>query len=573
MPKDPQKKSLYLFPGGAGRDFLIITILFWIAVVLAKPLGDFPLNDDWSYGIAVKRLLESGDYYPTVWTSMTLISQVIWGAAFAGLLGFSFETLRLSTLVLSWMGLFSIYLVVRQLQQPCWLALATSFVLAFNPIFFALSNTFMTDVPLMALSAMAMLFYVRNLQAHQWGSLLIATFFTIIAVLCRQNALFIPLAFFFTILVKERIGRLTILRALFPLILSLAALFSFQWWMDKTGKTPDLYGKQIGDLMDVVSRPSVWPQTAGVNGGLSLLYTGLFMFPLLLFLVLTKKRVIPWLVKVIFPLAILATLLMAYTEHLMPVKSSILNAAGIGPLSLHDTYLLNMPHVPELPVFFWGAVTFVSVTGTALLLWFLFPLVMDLMRKIYQAVTRKSRPRLKNGTPLFFLSGAVIYFMPILFVEFYDRYLLMLMLLLAFSLFSYTGRLHLSFNKIIAVAVFFILPAAIFSIAATHDYFSWNRARWEALRELSEKENIPASRINGGFEFNGYSLFNNTAFSEEEDLWWEDEDDLYVVTFGRLQEHEVVDLYPYKSLLPPYEGNILMLKGEKLSMDDSDPDN
>lgn len=567
---DPQKKSVCLLPREAGRDFLFITILFWIAVILAKPLGDFPLNDDWSYGIAVKRFLESGGYYPTVWTSMSLISQVVWGATFAGLLGFSFETLRLSTMVLSWLGIFSIYLVVRQLKQPSWVALATSLTIAFNPIYFALSNTFMTDVPFMALSAMSMLFFVCNLQSHQWSSLFMGTLFAIIAVLCRQNALFVPLAFAITILVKEGIGHLPIFRALFPLILSLSVLFSFQWWMDKAGRTPELYGKQIGDLMAIISRPSVWPQNVGLNAGICILYTGLFLFPLLMYLVLSQKKVLPWLTKVVFPLALLATLLMAYAGRLMPVKTSILNASGIGPLSLHDTYLLNMPHVPELSAFFWRIISFVSVVGTILLLWFLFPLVIDIIVKIYQAVLTKKKRPVADGIPLFFLSGAAIYFGPILFVGFYDRYLLMLMLLLAFALFSYTGRLQLPFTKIMVVAIFFILPMAVFSIAVTHDYFSWNRARWKALREFTEKENIPASRINGGFEFNGYTLFNNTTFSEEEDLWWEEEDDLYMVTFDRLPDYEVVDYYPYTSWIPPYQGNILILKGEKkLSLDNS----
>jgi hypothetical protein len=37
-----------------------------------------------------------------------------------------------------------------------------------------------------------------------------------------------------------------------------------------------------------------------------------------------------------------------------------------------------------------------------------------------------------------------------------------------------------------------------FSIAATHDYLSWNRVRWEALNNLMETTQTPPEKIYGG---------------------------------------------------------------------------
>jgi hypothetical protein len=91
-------------------DLLIIVALWCVAAFFVNPLGNFPLNDDWSYGTAVKRLLEGDGFRPTGWTAMTLVSQVIWGALFCIPWGFSFTALRFSTLTLALLGICCLYL-------------------------------------------------------------------------------------------------------------------------------------------------------------------------------------------------------------------------------------------------------------------------------------------------------------------------------------------------------------------------------------------------------------------------------------------------------------------------------
>lgn len=552
--------AVTFYPPATSRDFFLITFLFGIAILLANPKGDFPLNDDWSYGIAVKRFLETGNYYPTNWTSMSLITQVLWGAVFTGIFGFSFEILRLSTLIISLLGIFSIYLLVRHLEQSRGLALLLSLSVAFNPVYFALSNTFMTDVPFMALSVMAMLFFVRNLQGHRWSQLLAGTLLTIVAVLCRQNALFIPMAFAIGIIYQHGFNKISILRAFTPLVMSLGALSIFQSWLDRTGKTPVLYGKQIEDLLHIVSTPSLWPQSIGLNSSLIILYSGLFLLPVLVILTLNNQAIKPWLSRAVIPLAVIGTLLMAYAGQLMPIKANILNATGLGPLSLDDTYLLNMPHKAELPAVFWAVISFFTLAGVCLLGWFLLPMLKDAGLRLYQAITGKYKPDAKCSVRLFFLSGAIIYMGPLIFLGFYDRYLVMLMILLALAFFS-PGGINLPALKVRYAAALIVLPTALFTVAATQDYFSWNRARWDAIHRLSEDKNIHYSKINGGFEFNGYSLFNNDfLISSTRDIWWEEEDDLFMIAFGRLPGYEVVDTYSYSSWLPPFKGQILVLR-------------
>lgn len=547
-----------LFPAGSLRDLSIISLIWTLAIILVNPMGDFPLNDDWSYGIAVKRFLEEGGYYPTVWTSMSLISQVLWGSLFAGVFGFSFEVLRFSTLVLGLFGLWSIYLMVRHLQQASWLGILFALAVAFNPIYFALSYTFMTDVPFMAFVSMALLFLLRNLQFAKKADLWLGTLMVTLAVLCRQNALFMPIAFAVVILFAQGLHKQSLFRAFVPLIISLTVLLTFQNWLEARDQTPALYGKQIEDLLQILGTPSAWFLRIGEHSIITLFYLGLFLFPLLLVLAYVHKEAIkPWLIKAILPLSILGSLVLAYVDRLMPIKKNVLNSSGIGPLTLHDTYLMNLPNVPALPTWFWFIITMLSLLGVGILLWYLFHFI----RSLALVMVRKMEMVNNQIASIFFLLCAIIYFGPLAFLGFFDRYLVLLQILLAFALLSYCTRIKLSKPRVMAFMLAIIIPLALFSIAATHDYLSWNRARWDALQSLEVEHNVPFTHINGGFEYNGYSLFDDDALvGDQSDNWWEEEDDLYMISFGEVQGYDVVRTYPYKNWLPPYQGKVYILR-------------
>ena len=69
--------------GRGDAAMLAVLAAIWGLVVLAiDPVGDFPLNDDWSYGLAVKYFVVDGRLRFTDWQSIPLITQVLWGALF-----------------------------------------------------------------------------------------------------------------------------------------------------------------------------------------------------------------------------------------------------------------------------------------------------------------------------------------------------------------------------------------------------------------------------------------------------------------------------------------------------------
>jgi hypothetical protein len=74
-----------------------------------------------------------------------------------------------------------------------------------------------------------------------------------------------------------------------------------------------------------------------------------------------------------------------------------------------------------------------------------------------------------------------------------------------------------------------------FTVAATHDYLSWNRVRWQALHHLMQEDQISLSHIGGGFEFNGWYLYDDDyddwKYEPDKSWYWVDNDD-YVVSVG-----------------------------------------
>jgi len=165
-------------------------------IVMVNPMGNFPINDDWAYTRSVLRLVENGEFQLVGFGAMTLISHVLWGALWVQQFGFSFEVLRFSTLFLGLVALIGNYYFLLRLSKDTWIALAGTFVLLVNPIFISSANSFMTDVPFLAYSFLSVFFFFRAIEQDSLTDIILATILAVVAVMLRQIALVLPLAFF-----------------------------------------------------------------------------------------------------------------------------------------------------------------------------------------------------------------------------------------------------------------------------------------------------------------------------------------------------------------------------------------
>ena len=125
-------------------------------IILVNPLGDFPLNDDWAYARSVKDFLDTGNFQLPGWAVANLLPQVFLGVIFCLPFGFSFTALRFSTLTMGLVGVIATYLLLKEISYNQKIALLGALLIAFDPIYFGLSNTFMTDVPHYAVSVISL---------------------------------------------------------------------------------------------------------------------------------------------------------------------------------------------------------------------------------------------------------------------------------------------------------------------------------------------------------------------------------------------------------------------------------
>ncbi|MBI2437408.1 MAG: hypothetical protein HYV36_01145, partial [Lentisphaerae bacterium] len=110
------------------------------------------------------------------------------------------------------------------------------------------------------------------------------------------------------------------------------------------------------------------------------------------------------------------------------------------------------------------------------------------------------------------------------------------------------------------LAACLLLALAVFGVGGTHDYFAWQRARWQALRELTEVQKIPAEKIDGGFEFNGLHFYDPHYADRPGKSWWWVQDDEYVIAFAPFDNYMEVDRHPYTRWIPPSRGYIFTLQ-------------
>jgi hypothetical protein len=176
------------------RAMLVLALWFVAAAIAVGAHRDIPVIDDWTYAWSVERLFADGRFEVLDWSAVYPLGHSLWGAAWSLVFGFSFTTLRISTLALSLLATCALYLILRELDARPRVALLGALTVAANPVVLLLSSSFMTDMPFVAATLMALLCYTRAMrrgQIHQvwWGGA-----WACVALLDRQIAIVTPLA-------------------------------------------------------------------------------------------------------------------------------------------------------------------------------------------------------------------------------------------------------------------------------------------------------------------------------------------------------------------------------------------
>lgn len=555
-------------------DLAVIAALTaaWVAcVALVDPVGDFPLNDDWSYGTSVLTLVETGSFRLGDWVSMPLVVQVLWGALFCRPDGFSFTALRVSTLVLGCAGVLSTYGLLRVGRARRRYAALGALLLAANPIYFQLSHTFMTDVPFAAVALTAALLLLYGVEHDSRRAVAAGTAAAVAATLIRQVGLVVPAAFAAAYLVRHGGGWRRVAAAAVPLLLAAAALLAYNAWLASHQTLPALYHVQVTELSAALRHPLRTAGSGVVRLFKSVWWLGLFSLPL----ALCASGPLPngtsrW------PRAVGAVVLVAFVlpavwwtarGWLLPNIRNTLTDHGVGPILLRDVGD-HPERLSPLPRWFWLLVTIAATAGGGLLLW----RTSAAVRTIAGART-DAGPRRGRSAAVFGLTVLACYLPPIHAIEPFDRYLV---LALPFWWLAFAGTGAFAGTRAVApeptrfpryrgvaalVGVLLLLGYASYAVAATHDYLALNRARWQLLNGLvAPGVGVPVSAVDGGFEFNSlYRLGDRTDPAPGRPEHWFREHE-YAVTLGPMVGYAVVADEAFDRWLPPSRQTFYLLK-------------
>jgi len=544
---------------------ILLSILWVFCVMLVNPAGEFPLNDDWSYARVVQTILNEGRFQLTGWTSMPLIGQAFWGALFCLPFGFSFTALRLSTLVLGLIGVLSTYGLLKEAKAGLHVAFFGALLLALNPLYFQHAFTFMTDVPFAAMALLAVYLYMRGFRTQRPRDFIMGSIIAGFASLIRQLGVVIPVAFGLVFLLKFGFNKKSFKKVLYQLCLSVFPLVLFQLWLQFSHGLPARYNaasermarslaEGMGSyLVQLVQRTS---------GGL--IYVGLFILPFLFWAVYMSrsrfKKTDLYLSLSFLSLMVLA-LSLVWRNRSMPLLKNVMFDFGLGPPHLRDVYVLGLPNWPQAPAGFWFLVTITGVICAAFLIYVIF-----ISLKKFWTWMRGSEKLDENI--LLHLGVFLLYFLPIIIIGYYDRYLILLpslMMVLIVLLFPVLKKK--SPTTLVLPIIFTLIVYGGLTVGATHDYMSWNRARWEALDFLTEEMGILPRDIDGGFEFNGWHLYDPGYIQQENKSYWWIEEDSYVVSFGPMAGYKEIRRFPFKRWLPPETAHIRILRRSDREME------
>jgi len=531
-------------------NILIIIAIWTVMVIVVNPLGNFPLNDDWVYGLAVKSILEKGDFRLPSPAHANLFFQAFWGALFCLPFGFSFTALRFSTLTLGLIGATGTYGLLREVNANRKISLLGALLVVVNPLYFGLANSFMTDVPFLALSILSFYFLIRGLKRESITEVILGLCLVYINILIRQYAIVILLSFALAYAVKKRF-KLKFLFASFVIFSSGVLLHIFyQKWLYSTGRTPEIAENLFRNASSIKLHFH-----KGSFILISLVYIGCFISPIIAIFFVKKLKEISRRQKTItiFSMSSFFVVMMGgliWQRRTMPSTGNVLRYFGLGPLNLRDTSLLkvNLPYYSLGLQVFWFIVTAIGVLGAFLLLYYL---CLTIIKTFSQS---------EKWLNVLILSAILIYLFLFGVRYPFDRHFLFLlplfMVLLVISN-NYINEQDIG-KKITAFALTMIFIWGGFTIAATHDYLAWNRTRWQALNDLME-QGVTPEYIDGGYEFNGWYL-NDIKYQKQrgKSYWWVNRDD-YMISSGLLKGYQEVKRYPFTRWLLLKQDNVFVL--------------
>jgi hypothetical protein len=500
-------------------------VLLAIAVI-ASAWGNYPLNDDWQYARAARILADTNTVVIDTSIAPSLVGQLFLAWPFMKVFGFSHLLLRLLTMVMAGVILWSLDRILEHAHVTRSIRIKALVLVALQPWFVDLALSFMTECwgYGVALAGAAIWLDARRACDHQgarsavplWASLLVGALVGA-SFWIRQFCVVV-----YPALLLGTVGRLAIERAWGRLLRTLPRMIlgagafagvvtAYFSWAEHKQLLKSAFSGPLSQMLHFT-----WFDYK-IVAGLQLFYLGASFLPVLATWPLRARS---WLRILVSSALALALGKAAYSlitasasdnagafnlHRLFPFTSNVIHTNGIGPNTLTDVFFVNPDRFAVLSFGFWQTVTYILVGATVL--WGL-PL----------AGLRVLRGISRTGQEIFVFAIAFSVGSLVLAVQSYgavgfDRYYLPLVLGAALAL---AVLLHgeerlvrrLGHGRLSTfLFVILTLPLAFFTVASMHDYFRWNDARWRLVAR-TQAMGVPSTSIDGGYEVNGDLSFD-----------------------------------------------------------------
>jgi Dolichyl-phosphate-mannose-protein mannosyltransferase len=459
-------------------DLLWIALAWLAAALLVRPFQNTPFIDDWVYAWPVERLLQGGDLRLLDYSGSLNPVQVFWGVLFCLPFGFSFTALRVATWVVGLLGLWGMYLLLRDQKVIRRDALAGTACLGAYPIYFALSFSFMTDIPLVTCIIWGTLAFLRARSRRSNGWLWIGIAVSCAAVGTRVAGVVLPVAMGLTLLVDpEGWGRRNA-RFVWPMT-ALVFFGLIAWWFQR-------HLEDVGDLTDVFIAPGnrmrllkeqafqFLPVMSVCAAKFLAGALGLALLPLAAG-VISRRQLWNALAVMVGLLAIVTTSLCPPPSHPTPLTTG--QTWSPGELGMTESLVLDYDKPEEAAWWVW-VVTAVTIGSASVV--------------VARSVRRPAVP------DTFLLLQIVGQFLLIgLLWLFFDRY--------ALALVPVAMVLALRGGPIVRprVTAALIVAMGLVALVGVRDHLAYNRALWMAVEHL-QSIGIAAADFDGGYVVNGW---------------------------------------------------------------------
>jgi len=469
-------KTIKQYPG-----IILVTLIYILLFLIIKPANySFPLNDDWVYGYSVEKLLQTGQLRLSDYSAATSVTQIFWGYMFCKLFKVTqgieiYSILRLSTFIASFISMIFFYLLLKRLKIIEFNCISGTILLIFNPLFFVLSCTFMTDIHYLFYLILSLYFYIIGLEKtgkHEILYLLLGSLFAGLAYLVRQLGILIPISVLFYLYVNKKIA---VNRGIYIILLPIIIYTAHWYWLNYIHLQTWVYmaGTVIKlDFSQLIPRILC-----------SFIYCGLFILPLLFIKPQNKpaKKQNNSIYYVILTIIIIITILW---KGYLPYFENTIHKYGLGTITLGNSVLKTEGILSNTK--FWAFLTLLS--GICFI-------------KLFNIFRINLINNSKNLYLLVVMTFILQFLVSLVRFKLFDRYLIVLIPFLIITMLISAKKSYISY--------FGILLFAGYSILGTIDYLAWNKAKWELANKIVNSGYLQPNEIANGFDWDGYFTFQN----------------------------------------------------------------